>query len=69
MVASKLNELNEHDKITDKQHIQNVNCTIKKIESNICPRCGSPLMLKKGNYGEFYGCSNYPYCNFIKKDK
>ncbi len=32
-----------------------------------CPKCGAFLKLKKGKYGEFYGCVNYPRCNYIKK--
>jgi len=27
-----------------------------------CPKCGSPMILRKGRYGKFYGCSRYPYC-------
>ena len=25
------------------------------------------MQLKKGPYGEFYGCTNYPYCKFTYK--
>ncbi len=32
-----------------------------------CALCGAPLILKKGKYGSFYGCSNYPTCKFIHK--
>jgi len=39
----------------------------KDIDNNICPRCHSSLVLREGMYGEFYGCSNYPKCKFIKK--
>ncbi len=34
-----------------------------------CPLCGSPLVIRKGKYGEFVACSNYPNCKYIKKDK
>jgi DNA topoisomerase-1 len=34
-----------------------------------CPECGSPLVVRKGKYGEFVACSNYPTCKYIKKDK
>lgn len=27
-----------------------------------CPECGGWLVLRDGQYGEFYGCSNYPDC-------
>ena len=32
-----------------------------------CPECGSPLVIRKGKYGEFVACSNYPNCKYIKK--
>ena len=35
----------------------------------VCPECGSPLVIRKGKYGEFTACSNYPTCKYIKKDK
>ena len=34
-----------------------------------CPECGSALVIRKGKYGEFTACSNYPTCKYIKKDK
>ncbi|MBQ9019238.1 MAG: type I DNA topoisomerase [Bacilli bacterium] len=34
-----------------------------------CPECGSPLVIRKGKYGEFIACSNYPTCKYIKKEK
>jgi hypothetical protein len=34
------------------------------IASGICPRCKGKLVVRKGKYGEFLGCSNYPQCNF-----
>ena len=27
-----------------------------------CPKCSSKMILRKGRYGKFYGCSKYPYC-------
>ena len=35
----------------------------------VCPECGSPLVIRNGKYGEFTACSNYPTCKYIKKDK
>lgn len=58
---------NKNNTITNKQHIKNINEMKNEIEHNICPRCHSKLVLKKGQYGEFYGCSNYPKCKFKKK--
>ena len=34
-----------------------------------CPECGGDLVIRKGKYGEFIACSNYPTCKYIKKGK
>ncbi|WP_411197804.1 topoisomerase DNA-binding C4 zinc finger domain-containing protein [Segatella copri] len=34
------------------------------IRQGVCPQCGGQLVLRKGRYGSFYGCSNYPKCKF-----
>ena len=34
-----------------------------------CPECGSPLVIRKGKYGFFTACSNYPSCKYIKQEK
>ena len=34
-----------------------------------CPSCGNPLVIRKGKYGEFVACSNYPECKYIKKEE
>lgn len=34
----------------------------------LCPVCGSPLVIKKSRYGSFVACSNYPKCKYIKKE-
>lgn len=34
-----------------------------------CPECGSPLVIRKGKYGAFTACSNYPECKYIKKEE
>lgn len=36
-------------------------------KSKICPYCKTPLVLRKGKFGEFYGCSNYPKCRYTLK--
>ena len=32
-----------------------------------CEKCGSPLVYRKGRFGQFIACSNYPKCRFTKK--
>lgn len=40
-----------------------------KSTGEICPECGNELVIRKGRYGEFTACSNYPSCKYIKQDK
>lgn len=39
----------------------------ERPSDQICDKCGSPMVVKYGRYGEFLGCSNYPACSNIKK--
>lgn len=50
------------------EHVNNIRVQQYNLEHNICPRCGGKLVLRNGQYGEFWGCSNYPKCKFIKKE-
>ena len=59
--------LNANDaSITKREHIQNININKQNISSNICPRCGKALVLRKGKNGNFMGCKGYPQCKFTK---
>lgn len=40
-----------------------------KLTGETCPECGSELVIRKGKYGEFTACSNYPTCKYIKQEK
>ena len=31
-----------------------------------CPECGSPLIIKRGRFGEFIACSGYPDCTYSR---
>ncbi|MFA6648821.1 MAG: type I DNA topoisomerase, partial [Candidatus Izemoplasmatales bacterium] len=33
----------------------------------VCPKCGSPMVFRKGKFGEFEACSNFPACKYIKQ--
>ena len=37
------------------------------IANRICPLCNSALVERKGRYGRFLGCSNYPKCKFTSQ--
>ena len=32
-----------------------------------CPQCNNDLMWRRGRFGPFIACSNYPNCNYVKK--
>ena len=59
--------LESRTEITTKEHIYNIREQQCNLERGICPRCGGNLVLRNGKYGDFWGCSNYPKCKFIKK--
>lgn len=31
-----------------------------------CEKCGAPMIIKSGRYGNYYACSNYPECQNIR---
>ncbi|NLI83093.1 MAG: type I DNA topoisomerase [Deltaproteobacteria bacterium] len=39
------------------------------VEGENCEKCGSPMVVKKGRYGTFLACSNYPKCKHTKAVK
>jgi len=39
------------------------------LEEKICPNCGSKMVIKKGRFGQFWACSNYPKCKTIESLK
>ena len=40
-----------------------------KETGELCPNCGSPLVIKRSRYGEFIACSNYPTCKYTKNNE
>lgn len=36
------------------------------VSEEKCPNCGGEMVLKKGTYGPFYACKNYPACKTTK---
>ncbi len=47
--------------VEKQQHIEDIKTK--------CPICGNKLVLRKGKYGQFWGCSAYPKCKFTHSDK
>jgi DNA topoisomerase-1 len=36
------------------------------VTDAVCDLCGKPMVIKRGRYGQFLGCSGYPDCKNIK---
>jgi len=52
-------------RITDgKANIKSLKVAIPTGEN--CPKCEAELLLRKGRYGEFIACSNFPKCKYTK---
>ena len=39
---------------------------IAKPIGELCPECGSELVIRKGRFGEFIACSSYPKCKYTR---
>ena len=67
-IYSKLLSANVKDKRARKEHVRSAKATKKRrdedVAKGICPKCGGKLVLREGRFGRFYGCSNYPKCNY-----
>ncbi|WP_456276547.1 topoisomerase DNA-binding C4 zinc finger domain-containing protein [Bacillus sp. AK128] len=50
---------NHVKKIRESKNIQHA-----KTKLGQCPKCGHALTSRKGKYGTFMGCSNYPKCRY-----
>ena len=37
-----------------------------KVTDVLCEKCGAPMIINSGKYGNYYACSNYPNCQNIK---
>lgn len=48
-------------------HVAEIRQKKNAVQSGICPRCGGQLTERKGKYGRFIGCSNYPKCRYTQK--
>lgn len=73
-IADKINRFNITGKKRRRKHNRKAGKksreTKKKEKLKICPRCSGKLILKKGKYGKFYGCSNFPKCRYtLDKNK
>lgn len=54
------------DQGNEKVELNKKEITIIK-DNDVCPKCGGKLVERKGKYGDFYGCSNFPKCRYTLK--
>jgi DNA topoisomerase-1 len=38
----------------------------REVIDRKCPQCGSPLVRKRGRFGEFLSCTKYPECKYVE---
>lgn len=55
-----MDNLNAKEKEVDKKAV-----TEEKTDE-LCPKCGSPMVIKLGRFGKFMACTNYPECKTTK---
>lgn len=72
-IVQLLQNANALSKETVKEHVNDIQKVKEdneqKIAKGICPKCGGNLIRRKGKYGYFYGCSNYPKCRYAITQK
>jgi len=65
---NKLLQYTDTDGEKQQKHLAYIN---EQKNSPTCPRCGANLVVRTAKKGEnagnqFYGCSNYPKCNYTR---
>ena len=67
-IVAELDAIGIQSRRSKKEHVSKTKKEIyeanRKKKMLICPRCTGDLVVRKGKYGKFYGCSNYPQCRF-----
>ncbi|NME06353.1 NERD domain-containing protein [Psychrobacillus sp. BL-248-WT-3] len=70
-IAKLLINENIQGKETRKIHVQEIKTKLVanqiNLNTEICPRCSGHLITRKGKYGDFKGCSNFPKCRYVLK--
>ena len=66
-----IKENQEQGKEARRAHKEDVKAYRQKVqterENRVCPYCKKPLVLRHGQYGNFYGCPGYPKCRYTEK--
>ena len=43
-----------------------VEAAAEETTDEVCPKCGSPMTIKRGRFGKFLACSKYPDCKYTQ---
>ena len=72
-IFNRLSSLCLNGEEMENRHVQSIRERLAEkeiaLQQGRCPRCGGRIKLRKGRYGAFYGCSNYPKCRFTSDVK
>ena len=72
-LADRIKTINEASSDLRAGHVKRIkeaqNNRKNKEVQQICPKCGGKLVYKRGKYGKFLGCTNYPNCRYTKEMK
>lgn len=61
------NRLVEYIRMAEKNNF-NATPNLSEEQGKICPECGIRTIIeKRGRFGKFYGCSNYPKCKHTER--
>jgi hypothetical protein len=67
-IVTKIRLANVTNKDAKKEHVNQIRTKVRdnnlKIAQGVCPKCGGRLVQRRGRYGVFTGCSNYPKCRY-----
>ncbi len=61
-----LNDCRMNQKVFELLHIEMEKPSDAAKNVRKCPKCGSPLKMRQGRYGDFWGCTGYPECRYTK---
>jgi len=50
----------------EKGNIQTIETPLEEVTDKFCEKCGKPMVVKRGRYGEFLACSAYPDCKYTQ---
>jgi DNA topoisomerase-1 len=50
----------------EKGKIQPIEISAEETTDKKCQKCGKPMVVKRGRYGEFLACSGYPECQYTQ---